>query len=132
MMPLLRLWDWLASLFGAGAWRVRFVEDVPSEPRGRTVYLLGGDVASSWAAALRCPCGCGELIQLSLIGDDEPSWQVRVGRGGRVTLHPSVWRVRGCHSHFHVREGRIVWARHGRPQHGRPAAGRAPHRRPSL
>lgn len=63
-----------------------------------------------WAASLQCPCGCGESITLNLVGT-HPVWRLTFSADTLITLHPSVWRTRGCESHFWVREGRIVWAR---------------------
>ncbi|WP_443027891.1 DUF6527 family protein [Sphingomonas sp. SRS2] len=124
-MNWLRRWvNWLRALLGHKQWVGQNADDVPDRPSSRTVYLVGDESSPPWAAALLCPCGCKELIQLSLISGDNPSWRADVGRNGLVTLHPSVWRVRGCHSHFFVRDGRILWARDGRPSHGRPALGR--------
>jgi len=32
-------------------------------------------------------------------------------RDGTITLKPSVWRTKGCRSHFLVRNSRIDWCR---------------------
>lgn len=121
---LRRLGRWLNALTERERWIAQSADDVPDRPAGKTVYLISDAGSPPWAAALLCPCGCREVIQLSLIAHDNPNWRVRIGAKGRVTLHPSIWRVRGCHSHFFVEGGRILWAKHGRPSHGRPAAGR--------
>lgn len=86
------------------------VEYLPNELEPNRVYLLGHPL-SPWSAALLCPCGCGAVIQLSLIHDDTPSWRHKRHFWGCVSLYPSIWRKRGCHSHFFVRRGRIVWSR---------------------
>lgn len=126
---LRRVGIWLRALFGNEHWRGELVGEVPDQPAPQTVYLLGDEGDRPWAAALLCPCGCRELIQLSLITDDNPSWRVHISSDGLATLHPSVWRVRGCRSHFFVRRGRIMWTKNGRPRHGRPALGRPSSRR---
>jgi hypothetical protein len=89
------------------------VEDLPDEPEHRIVYLIG-DIGTPWSAALVCPCGCKELIQLSLVRNDNPRWRYRWHDDGTVSLDPSVWRTKGCRSHFHIRGGRVVWARDSR------------------
>jgi len=61
-------------------------------------------------ALFRCPCGCGDVVTLSLQFAHRPHWAVRKSRPGRPTLSPSVWRDRGCYSHFWVTDGRIYWA----------------------
>jgi hypothetical protein len=99
-----RLRRWIKPL------RAREVEELPDILSDDVVYLIGDD-GLWWSAAMRCPCGCMETIQLSLIQHDRPSWRAKVDPHGTVTLHPSVWRTKGCRSHFFVRDGRIVWAR---------------------
>jgi hypothetical protein len=85
------------------------VEDLPDSLQAGVIYLVG-DSPEPWSASLICPCGCGATISLSLVPDDEPSWQVK-SSGAAITLHPSIWRTKGCRSHFIVRGGRVYWAR---------------------
>lgn len=101
---LLALRRWLRPLVA------HETEDFPERLNPDQVYLIGED-GNWWSAAMVCPCGCGATIQLSLIEKDRPRWRARVELSGTVTLHPSVWRTKGCKSHFFVRQGRIVWAR---------------------
>jgi len=85
------------------------VDELPDSLAQRRLYLIGSGVP--WSAALLCPCDCGEVIQLSLLPDDSPSWTVNFDRDGLPTLSPSVWRTKGCRSHFFLRNGRIDWFR---------------------
>jgi hypothetical protein len=84
------------------------VEDLPEALQPKQLYLVG-KVCEPWSAALLCPCGCGAIIQLSLISDDDPRWKLSFDEGRAVTLHPSIWRIRGCGSHFFVRRNTIIW-----------------------
>jgi hypothetical protein len=84
-------------------------DELPDSLAKHRLYLIGNGVP--WAGALLCPCGCGEVIQLSLLPDDSPSWTVSFDRDGFPTLSPSVWRTKGCRSHFFLRHGRIAWCR---------------------
>lgn len=86
------------------------VEDRPDHLSKGTVYLIG-DTAKPWRAAMVCPCGCGSSIDLSLVKDDDPSWQASVNAAGQISLHPSVWRTKGCCSHFILRNGGVHWTR---------------------
>ena len=60
---------------------------------------------------MRCPCGCGERLQLSLAEDRRPKWSVVIDRLGRPTVTPSVRMTDGCRAHFHLRGGRVEWCR---------------------
>lgn len=57
----------------------------------------------------QCPCGCGEIISLSLQDEHDNTWQVVKSKHNRPTLHPSVWQNQGCCSHFILTDGRIYW-----------------------
>ena len=67
---------------------------------------LAGEANDFWFAAFCCPCGCKDVIRLSLIEKDKPSWSVTLGKGGDATLEPSIWRRQGCRSHFWIVDGR--------------------------
>lgn len=100
----------VASWFSDSAdLKARFVEESPDEIERGFVYLVGAREAP-WCAVMVCPCGCGAQIDLSLIKRDRPHWRAKVHWNTTVSLHPSIWRVRGCKSHFFVRRGRINWA----------------------
>lgn len=104
------LWGWVAGLFRRRPrpWSTAAADDVPEAPRPETLYLVGEE-QYLWSAAFLCPCGCGELVQLNLLPEARPRWAVERHADGTVTLSPSVWRVRGCKSHFFLRRGRIEW-----------------------
>lgn len=85
------------------------VEDIPDNPIGSTLYLVG-EGENLWAAAMLCPCGCGERIDLNLLPQVRPRWSADEHEDSTVTLTPSVWRQSGCRSHFILRRGRIVWS----------------------
>lgn len=85
-------------------------DDLPDQLKANQVYLVGEE-GIWWSAAMVCPCGCRAKIQLSLVEKDRPRWRALVEPTGVITLHPSVWRTKGCKSHFSVIHGRIVWAR---------------------
>jgi hypothetical protein len=62
-----------------------------------------------WSVGLRCPCGCGQRLEMLLLKDVKPRWDIWVNPRGHVSLHPSIWVREGCKSHFWVRAGKIVW-----------------------
>lgn len=49
---------------------------------------------------MRCPCGCGYVVELLVVTEAKPRWDVRVDTNGTPTLTPSVWLQKGRHSHF--------------------------------
>lgn len=106
---LRRIWTWLLRLFFGGypEIAIRFVDDTPEELRSRVLYVIG-DKLSPWKAALMCPCGCNETIELNLSPPGRPLWHVIVSKSG-VSVRPSIWRTKGCRSHFWIRNGRIEW-----------------------
>jgi hypothetical protein len=59
----------------------------------------------------RCPCTCGEVISLPLQSSHRPHWQLERSASGRPTLNPSVWRNKGCKSHFWIKDGFVLWCR---------------------
>jgi RHS repeat-associated protein len=83
------------------------VEDLPDEPKRRTLYVAGSP-GFEWAAAMVCPCGYGETIQLNLLDQVRPCWRV-FARDEGISLEPPVWRSQGCRSHFFLRDGEILW-----------------------
>jgi hypothetical protein len=89
---------------------VRFarVDEFPDRLEKSKVYLAGED-DHLWGAAMICPCGCGETIELNLLKQARPCWNATEHSDGSVTLSPSVWRQKGCKSHFFVRRGKIDW-----------------------
>jgi hypothetical protein len=83
-------------------------EDLPDVLLKRTVHLAGTP-RQFWAAAMTCPCGCGKRIELNLIPSVRPAWSASLHADGTVSLHPSVWRQKGCGSHFILRHGKVMW-----------------------
>ena len=114
------IWNWIASFLGRAKehsrpilpkFSVQNLIDDPDSPKPATLYLIGEN-GILWHAVLICPCGCGEMIHLNLLEDDEPCWRVELSSSG-VSVRPSVWRTTGCRSHFIIRNGRVIWCADG-------------------
>jgi hypothetical protein len=88
--------------------KITYFNNLPGELASDLIYVVEED-ESLWFAAFLCPCGCQEIIQLNLETDVRPCWYLTVHENGTPTFKPSVWRVRGCKSHFFVRHGLIDW-----------------------
>ena len=82
----------------------------PDKPRRlapTAVYIVGDK--RPWLLLMVCPCGCGATIQLNLLPEDRPCWQLTTHVDGTISAHPSIWRTEGCRSHFFLRRGSIKW-----------------------
>lgn len=71
--------------------------------------VLARDEDEDWCAGMRCPCGCGQKIELLLIKGVAPRWDLRLDAKGRPSLKPSIWLKSGCRSHFWLSSGRVRW-----------------------
>jgi hypothetical protein len=107
--------SWLKQVWSAvrkqpPRFQSRRVNGVPNALEPNTLYVIGDDECA-WAGALLCPCGCRDVIRLSLVTDASPSWTVKVSRDGSVSLNPSVRKTTGCRSHFILYRSRVLWCR---------------------
>jgi hypothetical protein len=71
--------------------------------------VLARDGKEDWCVGLNCPCGCGQKIELLVIPEAKPRWDLKTDTKGRPSLRPSVWLQQGCRSHFWLRDGRVQW-----------------------
>ena len=108
MKYLRRIFTTLLRALGWQIYIASHVADVPDAPESRIVYLVG-EGRHIWYIAMRCPCGCGDLLQMNTTAGARPQWSVTEHNDGTVTIHPSVWRKVGCQSHFIIRNGRVIW-----------------------
>ncbi len=100
--------SWFLSLF-TSTYRMKSVEsDLPTKLKSNTLYVVHEDGFLEHAAML-CPCGCTEILQMNLIPDERPLWKLTKHENGTVSLYPSVWRKKGCNSHFWLRNSHIKW-----------------------
>lgn len=108
----MRILKWILKLWGRyGPKRSLIIveDDTPPEIlTSRNIYLARED-GENWAVAMRCPCGCGDRLELMLIEEAKPRWSLKSQLEEAPTLHPSVWRNSACQSHYWVRDGRIIW-----------------------
>jgi Family of unknown function (DUF6527) len=90
--------------------RLRIVEgdSLPERLPWRDV-VLARDGDEDWCVGMRCPCGCGRTIELLVIAEAKPRWDMSIDRKRRPSLSPSVWLQKGCRSHFWLKAGRVRW-----------------------
>jgi len=84
-------------------------DEMPDKFLPATVYLVG-EGEHFWHASMICPCGCRQVLHMNLQADSRPLWQVIRHADGTISLHPSIWRQKGCCAHFWFRNGAIQWA----------------------
>lgn len=80
----------------------------PNQLPSRDLVLLREGV-EAWSILMRCPCGCGQPVELPLIREARPRWSLQVDKNGHPTLAPSIWRQEGCRAHYFVKAGKVVW-----------------------
>lgn len=71
------------------------------------LYVVGGE-SPKWAV-LKCPCGCGDTIDVNLMKSRNPVWQLSIVNG-KPSFHPSLWVPKEkCGAHFWIKNGKIIW-----------------------
>jgi len=75
----------------------------------RRDLVLAREGEEDWCVGMRCPCGCGQGIELLLVKEAKPRWDLSVDSSEFPSLKPSVWLQTGCKSHFWLRRGRVEW-----------------------
>ena len=103
-------WMWFRSFFGTikTPMEVVYVEEQPLELKKNVTYVIGEN-GINWFVVMVCPCGCESTLQMSLLPDAKPRWSLVEHADGAISLRPSVWRIKGCKSHFFLRRGLIRW-----------------------
>jgi hypothetical protein len=102
-------WRWLLAAITLDRKLVVIEGDSIPARLPRRDLILAREKGEDWCVGLRCPCGCGKRLEMMVLAAVRPRWDVEVDERGRPTLHPSVWVGDGCHSHFWVRRGKIIW-----------------------
>lgn len=108
-MKIMQWWRRNWDRIGPARRIVRIGGDMLPASLPRRDVVLCQDNGEPWSVGMRCPCGCGDVIELLLTHDVKPRWDLQIDDRNRPTLHPSIWRNTGCRSHFWVRDGRIHW-----------------------
>lgn len=72
------------------------------------VYHIG-DEDWKWLLMFKCPCGCGNVIHLSLLEKSVQKWKLKVEDNNIFSIQPSVNRQVGCKSHFFITHNEVKW-----------------------
>jgi hypothetical protein len=107
---LMRFWSWLFGwITGPGRiYRSQRVADAPDRLEKNVVYIVG-EGGYDWSAVMKCPGGCGKVLEMNLLPDVKPVWRVSEHEDKSVSLHPSVWLKTGCRCHFVLERGGVRW-----------------------
>jgi hypothetical protein len=81
----------------------------------KRIYIIRNYGLSKWVV-MKCPCGCDEILTLSLMKNFKPNWKIKIDKKKRITISPSIWKQDGCKSHFFIINGRLKWT-HSRTQY---------------
>lgn len=57
----------------------------------------------------KCPCNCGAEIHLNLLKKAYPYWKYHITNKNKINISPSILRIVGCHSHFFIKNSKVVW-----------------------
>lgn len=88
---------------------VEFLEDPVDSPQKKVLYVVGTE-DEPWQVEFLCPCGCKDKIILPVNDNTSPRWIIEI-ISNIPTLSPSIWRSKGCKSHFFLRYGKIQWCK---------------------
>lgn len=107
-----QIWHEVLGTFFVKYRRFRLIscEDTPEKLEACVLYVIGIP-PHEWSVAMLCPCGCQAIIQLNLLKQTRPCWELIHNRDGSVSLSPSVWRQTGCRSHFFLKHSHIEWCK---------------------
>lgn len=83
-------------------------DSLPKQMPLRTIVVAAED-DEFWCVGLKCPCGCDYTIELPVIKEAKPRWDIKFNSQNKISLHPSVFLKKGCKSHFWIKNGKVVW-----------------------
>ena len=102
-------WKWLPFQGWRSVGMVESADEVPDRLPSRGAVLVGAPEHLKWVA-FDCPCGRGHRIMLNTDPGRLPAWQVAQNPEQRLTISPSVDYRGERRCHYHVRDGKTVWA----------------------
>ena len=105
---IINFFSWLKRLLNRSYRSCLVNGELPDKLRPKRVYIVEEDGYREHASMV-CPCGCQQVLHMNLLPDERPCWKITEHSNGAVSLHPSVWRQKGCRSHFWLRNGHIHW-----------------------
>lgn len=108
----LHIWNRLLIIFNKVDYSYTLVAARPNvnEIPPKVIVVVGHKNFPKWVL-MQCPCGCKDLLTLSLMKKFDPFWSYEADNWNRITLSPSVWKNDGCRSHFFIKKGKLIWCK---------------------
>ncbi len=76
----MRLPRWILVLWSQIAPRRKLIvfegDTPPSKINSRNLFIARED-GEDWAVAFKCPCGCGDRLELQLVPEVKPNWSLQ-------------------------------------------------------
>lgn len=80
--------------------------DIPDNI-GKNLFIVGHS-NPKWVV-MKCPCGCGERLDVNLMKSHHPHWNISY-QSEKISLYPSIWLSEDkCGSHFWLKKNKIIW-----------------------
>lgn len=86
----------------------KYISELADNLTDDIIYVVGEN-EFFWFVVLNCPCGCGDIVHLNLLPEANPCWKIESHSDGTISVKPSVWSLKGCKSHYFIKNGEINW-----------------------
>jgi hypothetical protein len=106
----LSIWNSILPKIGLVEYNVKWVEQRPRENdiTAKTIFIVGTKKNPKWAM-MKCPCGCGDSINICLMKGHYLNWKIGFDKLKRISFSPSIRKLDNCKSHFFIIKGSINW-----------------------
>ena len=101
--------NFMGIMFNKNYFKIVFCDEYPERIDTDIIYIMG-EGRFFWSIILKCPCGCGDIMQLNLHKDTHPYWNIKFHISGAISISPSIWKKDGCRAHFYIKRSNLIWA----------------------
>ena len=91
-------------------YKTKWVEDLPEQTNKNTIYIIGGQ-KHSFYAAVTCPRKkCKKIIHLEISKQFKKRWSITEETNGVISISPSINVIDSpCKCHYWIKNGHIIW-----------------------
>ena len=104
----IKIWIFRKYYYWQPKYKTMWVDDIPSQVKGKIIYILGGREHSS-QAVMRCPRKCDKHIYLHISKQHSKRWDFMENEDGSISLSPSILVQDKCKCHYWFKNGKIIW-----------------------